>query len=182
MSKNCYTLPIVLNAKSFKEFIIFDSKTKQRRFKTIVALTVSLFMLSVFCFASVESLDFADTLGCILVAFSVILPTWYFNAFRNTIKQQTEKMKLTNPRHVYTVRLHSDRNGVELYYPDEKEPAQTYSWDSICGAWRSRNAIYLYVTDTQALLIPDYVSKTPEQLWEFLSKKLDKKRLHKPMF
>ena len=182
MSNNCYTFPIVLNAKSFKDFIIFDSKTKQRRFKTIVALAVTLFMLSVFCFASVESFDFADTLGCILVAFSVILPTWYFNSFRNTIKQQTAKMNLKNPRHVYTVRLHSDHKGVELYYPDEKSPAHTYKWDSICGAWRSRNAIYLYVTDTQALLIPDYVSKTPDKLWDFLSKHLDKKKLHRPLF
>ena len=181
-SGNCYKLPITLNEKSFKYFIIYDSKTKQHRFKTIVALTVCLFMLSTFCFASVESFKHADIIGCILVAFSVIIPTGYFNAFNRTIKAQIAKMQLTKPRHVYTVHLYHGTKGVELYYPNEKQASATYTWDSIHGAWRSKKAIYLYVTETQAILIPDYMTKTPDELWNFLGKELDKKRMHRPKF
>lgn len=182
MSKNCYIIPVTLSAKSFKDFIVYDSRTKQHRFKTIVALTVCLFMFSTLCFASVETLSFAETLGIILVALSVIIPTWYFNSFNNSIKKQTEKMQLTKPRLVYTVHLYSGAKGVELYYPDEETPAGTYLWDEISGAWRSKNAIYLYVTDTQALLLPDYLTKDPNGLWEFIGRQLDKKRMHKPRF
>ena len=181
-SGNCYKLPITLNERSFKDFIIYDSRIKNHRFKTIITLTVCLFMLSVFCFASVESYDFAGTLGSILVAFTVIIPTWYFNSFRNMIKQQTAKMHLTKPRHVYTVHLYHGQKGIEFYYPEEKAVSETYSWDSISGAWRSRNAIYLYVTDTQAILIPDYMTKSPDELWIFLKKQLGDKRMHKPRF
>lgn len=182
MSKNCYILPITLSEKSFKDFIIYDSKTKQHRFKTIIALTVCLFMLSTFCFASVETYKSIGTVGSILVALCVIIPTWYFNSFRNSIKEQTKRMNLTKPRHVYTVHLNQGSKGVELYYPEEQAPAGTYLWDEISGAWRSRNAIYLYITDTQAILIPDYITKNPDELWKFLEKQMDKKRMHKPRF
>ena len=182
MSKNCYIIPVTLSAKAFKDFIVYDSKTKQRRFKTIMALAVCLFMLSTLCFASVDTYSFAGTLGSILVALCVILPTWYFNSFRNMIKQQTEKMHLTKPRLVYTIHLHQGAKGIELYYPEEDSPAGTYSWDSVTGAWRARNATYLYVTDTQALLIPDYLVKDPNDLWDYIEKQLDKKRMHKPRF
>ena len=182
MSKNCYVLPITLNEKSFKNFIIFDSKTKHHRFKTVISLAVCLFMLSSLCFASSESFEAAGTIGAILVAFCVIIPTWYFNSFRNTIKKQTEKMNLTKPRHVYTVHLYPGKKGIEFYYPEEKQPSATYSWESVHGAWRSGNDIYLYVTDTQAILIPNYMTKDPDELWSFLQKELDKKRMHKPRF
>ena len=182
MSNNCYKLPITLNDKSFKDFIIFDAKTKNHRFKTIIALTVSFFMLSTFCFASVETNETASIWGVILVALSVIIPTWYFKSFRNMITEQTRKMNLTKPRHVYTVHLYHGERGIEFYYPEEKTPSQTYSWESIHGAWRSANAIYLYVTEKQAILIPDYMTKNPKELWAFLEKELDKKKLHKPRF
>ena len=182
MSKNCYILPIILNEKSFKDFIVYDSKTKHHRFKTIIALAVCLFMLSTLCFSSVETYESAGTIGSILVALCVIITTWYFNSFRNTIKQQTKKMNLTKPRHVYTVHLHAGTKGVELYYPDETKPANTYPWDEITGAWRSANAIYLYVTDTQAILIPHTMSKNPNELWKFLETQMDKKRMHRPRF
>ena len=182
MSKNCYILPITLSEKSFNDFIIYDSKTKQHRFKTIIAITGCLFMFSTLCFASVETLSFAGTLGSILVALCVIIPTWYFNSFRNSIKEQTKKMNLTKPRLVYTVHLNQGNKGVEPFYPNEETPAVTYVWDEITGAWRSKNAIYLYVTDTQAILIPDYMTKNPDELWKFLEKQMDKKRMHKPRF
>jgi len=88
-------------------------------------------------------------------------------------------MQLTKPRLVYTVHLYPGSKGVELYYPDDVEPSGKYAWDEIAGAWRSKNAIYLYVTDTQALLLPDYLTKDPDGLWKFLGKQLDKKRMHK---
>jgi len=182
LSKNCYILPITLSAKSFKDFIIYDSRTKQHRFKTIIGLTVCLFMLSTFSFASADTYSFAGTLGSILVALSVIIPTWYFNYFRNTIIQQTEKMNLTNPRHVYTVHLYQGKKGIEFYYPEEDTPSATYTWESVSGAWRSKNAIYIYVTDTQAILIPDYMTKSPDDLWAFLKRELDAKKIHKPRF
>lgn len=180
MSKNNYTLPITLNQKSFRDFIVYDSRVRHHRFKTIITVTICLYMFSVFCFASTETYSFAATLGSLLVALSVIIPTWYFHSFHKMIKQQTRKMNLTKPRHVYTVQLAQGSKGVSLSYPEDKTTTNVYAWDSIIGAWRSKNAIYLYVTDTQAILIPNYMTKNPDELWNFLQKQMDEKRMHKP--
>lgn len=71
-------------------------------------------------------------------------------------------------------------NGISFYYPDEKQPAGIYEWDSVVSAWRTSDAIYLYLTETQALLIPDNdKNRDMNVVWNLIEKKLDSPRLHK---
>ena len=96
------------------------------------------------------------------------------------MKEQVKKMHLGSPRLVYTIHLKGAADGITYYYPEEKEPAGQYAWDSIYGAWRTKNAIYLYVSEQQALLIPDNNKNADfEELWTFITAHLDKPRIHR---
>lgn len=89
-------------------------------------------------------------------------------------------MNLTSPRVVYTIHLSPISDGITFFYPEEKQPAGKYEWDCVVGAWRTHDAIYLYVTDAQALLIPDNdKNRDMNVIWNLIEKKLDPPRLHK---
>lgn len=86
-------------------------------------------------------------------------------------------MKLDPPREVYSIRLSDSSNGIMFYYPKEKNYAGRYSWNNIDGVWKTKNAIYLYVTKQQALIIPNTVHDY-DDIWKFISDKLDKLQIH----
>lgn len=179
MLNNHISIPVILTEKQFKDFIIFDSMKKQRRWKSTVSLTVILFTLATLCYASLESLPKLEMAGNILVMFSVLIPTNYFRSFYSSVKKETEKMNLRPARQVYTINLSTSSNGIHYFYLDQKTAAGQYSWKSIEGAWRTKNAIYLYVTPQQALLIPNTITVPDyETVWQFIKSNLMKSQIH----
>ena len=86
-------------------------------------------------------------------------------------------MKLEPPREVYSIRLSDTSNGIMFYYPKEKNYAGRYSWKNVDGAWKTKNAIYLYVTKQQALIIPNTVNEY-DDIWAFIQKHLDPLQIH----
>lgn len=179
MSKNHMSIPVVLGEKSFKDFLIFDTMKRQKRWKAPVSLAVCLYLLATLCFATQETYDWAATVGSILIVITVLIPTNYFRSFHASSKEQTKRMNLSSPRLVYKIHLENGTRGIQYYYPDEEAPAGSYTWDCITGAWRTKNAIYLYVTPEQALLIPDNnKSQNFEDIWNLITTNLDKPRIH----
>lgn len=178
MLKNHISIPVTLSEKQFKNFIIFDSMKKQRRYTTTVSITVLLFTLATLCYASLESFPKIEMLGNILIIFCVFLPTNYFRSFYNSVKEQAEKMKLSVPRHVYTINLSTSSNGIRYFYPNETTAAGQYTWKNVDIAWKTRDAIYLYVTKEQALIIPK-TTKSPEYdtIWQFIKGNLNKTQI-----
>ena len=160
-----------------KDFITYDSMKKQKRWKKTVCLSACLFMLATMCFAFQDSYSWAGTVGSIVCCICVLVPVYYFNSYHNGVKKQVERMKLNPPREVYSIRLSDSANGIMFYYPKEKNYAGRYSWNNIDGVWRTKNAIYLYVTKQQALIIPNTINDY-EDIWQFIIKKLDKLQIH----
>ena len=177
MLRDYYSTQIILNEKQLKDFITYDTMKKQKRWKSTVCLAVCLFMFATMCFAFQDSYNWAGTLGGVLCCITVLVPVYYFNSYNNGVKTQVEKMKLNPPRHVYSIRLSDSSNGIMFYYPDEKNYAGRYSWKNIDGAWKTKNAIYLYVTKQQALIIPNTLNEYDE-IWTFIKKNLDKLQIH----
>lgn len=176
--KNHLSIPVILNEKQFKNFIIFDSMTKNKRWKTSVSLAVMCFFLATLCYASLESFPKVEALGNILIVICVFIPTNYFRSFYNSVKQETEKMKLGTPRQVYTINLSTSSNGIRYFYPNETTAAGQYSWKSVSVAWKTRDAIYLYVTPEQALIIPK-TTQSPDydSIWQFIKSNLMKSQI-----
>ena len=177
MLRDYYSTPIILNEKQMKDFITFDNMKKQKRWKKTVSLAVCLFMLATMCFAFQDTYTWAGTLGGVVCCFCVLSPVYYFNSYSNGVKKQIEKMKLDPPREVYSIRLSDSSNGIMFYYPKEKNYAGRYSWNNIDGVWKTKNAIYLYVTKQQALIIPNTIHDY-DDIWNFISDKLDKLQIH----
>ncbi len=177
MLRDYYSTPIILTEKQMREFIGFDNTKKQKRWKQPVSLAVCLFMFATMCFAFQDTYSWAGTLGSVLCCGTVLIPIYYFNSYNTGVKAQVEKLKLNPPRQVYSIRLSDAANGIMFYYPDEKNYAGRYSWKNIDGVWKTKSAIYLYVTKHQALIIPDTVNEYKE-IWAFIQKNLNPTQIH----
>lgn len=179
MAKNYLRIPITLSANSFKTFANFDTMQRQKKWRYPVTAAVAFFIAAVAMFSLQEKFPNAFIPGCIFIAVAAGISMNYFNNFNKSIQKQIEKMRLDPPRHVYTVELSDDTEGVKYYHPKEHHPAGSYSWKSVYGAWRTRNAVYLYVNEQQALLFPLSTKKiNHDEVWDFISKRLDASRLH----
>ena len=179
MAKNYLRIPITLSANSFKSFANFDTMQRQKKWRYPVTAAVAFFIAAVAMFSLQEKFPNAFIPGCIFSAVAAGISMNYFNNFSKSIQQQIEKMKLDPPRHVYTVELSDDTEGVKYYHPKELHPAGSYTWKSVYGAWRTRNAVYLYVNEQQALLFPLSTKKiNHDEIWNFISKRLEASKLH----
>ena len=179
MAKDYYKIPVLLGEKNFKDYIRFDVLTRQKKQKKPIRLFFAFYMAATLCFALQDTVEVAFVFGAIFVVAAVFIPTNFFRTLTNTINEQTKKMKLSPPREVYTIHLSSRKNGISYDYPEDKKIAGEYAWQDALGAWKTRNAIYLYVNDTQALLIPmnnpnlDY-----DGIWTFIKSNLPGDKLH----
>lgn len=179
MAKSYLRIPITLSANSFKSFANFDTMQRQKKWRYPVTAAVAFFIAAVAMFSLQEKFPNAFIPGCIFIAVAAGISMNYFNNFSKSIQQQIEKMKLDPPRHVYTVELSDDIEGVKYYHPKELHPAGSYTWKSVYGAWRTKNAVYLYVNEQQALLFPLSTKKIDhDEIWNFISKRLDASKLH----
>lgn len=179
LTKNYLRIPIILSANSFKAFANFDTMQRQKKWRYPVTASAAFFIAAVVMFSLQEKFPNGFIPGCIFIAAAAGISMNYFNNFNKSLQQQVEKMKLDPPRHVYTVELSDDAEGVKYYHPKELHPAGSYSWKAIYGAWRTRNAVYLYVSEQQALLFPLSTKKiNQDEIWAFLSRRLDASRLH----
>lgn len=179
MAKNYLRIPITLSANSFKTFSNFDIMERQKKWRYPVTASVAFFVAAVVLFSFQEKFPTAFIPGCIFIAVAAGISMNYFSNFNKSIQKQIEKMNLDPPRHVYTIELFNDSNGIQYFHPKETRPAGTYSWKSIHGVWRTKNAIYLYVNEQQALLFPlSTKNLNYDEIWQFISKRVDSGKLH----
>ena len=179
MAKDYYKIPVFLGEKNFKDYIKFDVLTRQKKYKKPVSLFFALYMAATLCFAMQDTVDVAFVFGSIFIVAAVFIPTNFFRTLTNSMNEQTKKMKLSPPREVYTVHLSSRANGISYDYPEDKKIAGEFYWKDALSAWKTRNAIYLYVSDTQAFLIPNNNPNLDyDGIWAFIKSNLPQDKLH----
>lgn len=180
MAKKNYFISIKLSARTFKNFAHFNAMRRQRRWILPVGISVFCFIFSVLSFMYQETLPWGASLGSILSALTVLIPTGYFRSFSSALNKQVERMNLKEPRHVYTIELSESTNdSIRFFYPDEKKPSEIFSWKELEGAWRTDHAIYIYINPQRALLIPDIIKNLDQnELWAFLEKQLGAAKMH----
>ena len=75
----------------------------------------------------------------------------------------------------YRVELADTGIAVWMYgQQDKPEPTSRHAWDSFYCAYRTDNAVYLYVEKEKAYLLNDRM----EVVWKFLAGILPKEKLH----
>lgn len=172
MSHTKITIPVRLDAKTFKRFGRFDMFVLRKRWVRPV-----VFALILIAFAAVALLSGKEQSGLIAAVLLVVglgLPLVYFGTFLSQVNLQAEQLRLDTPRPVYTVTL--DFDGVRAVNNMKKEDAQSVKWADVQAAFRRKGCIYLYVSPVKAFLLPSGQADVPdEELWAYLKERFGNK-------
>ena len=109
----------------------------------------------------------------LLAVVALGVPAVYFWTFFHSLSLQIKKMGL--PRPFY--RLLLDDDGLSVWMAgeqDKPEASRKYAWHDMHLAYRTPNAIYLYVQQNQAYLLNDSL----DAAWSLLQASLPAERLH----
>ena len=170
--KQAITVPVRLDAKTFRRFCRFDALRLRKKWVRPVA-----FALILIAFAFVALLTRKPQSGMIaavLLAVGLGLPLVYFGSFFSQVNMQVERHKLDPPRRVYTVRL--TREGVNVVNDQKDEPPLDVPWKEMQAAFRARSCVYLYVNAARAFLLPDGQGDAePDALWALIEKHMGAK-------
>lgn len=112
-------------------------------------------------------------LTVLLAVVALGVPAVYFWTFFHSLRLQIKKMGL--PRPFY--RLLLDDEGLSVWMAgeqDKPEASRKYAWHDMHLAYRTPNAIYLYVRQNQAYLLNDSL----DAVWSLLQASLPAERLH----
>ena len=167
MNRTEYTIPVRLDAKTFRRFSWFDTLRLRKRWVRPV-----IFALILIAFAVVALLSRKEQSGLIaavLLAVGLGLPLVYFGTFLSQVNLQAARFKLDKPRRVYTVVLNND--GVQVTNDQMAEAPVQVPWKQMQAAFRAKGCIYLYVNAARAFLLPDGQGSAPaEEIWAYLTK------------
>ena len=162
-----YTIPVRLDARTFRRFGRFDMLRLRKKW-----VRPTLFALILIAFAFVALLARKEQSGMIAAVLLVVglgLPLVYFGSFFSQMNMQVERHQLSQPRRVYTVKLNYD--GIHVANNQKEEGQLDVAWKDAQAAFRDKGCIYLYVTPVRAFLLPDGQADVPDDaLWAYLEK------------
>ena len=167
-----YTIPVQLDASTFRRFCRFDMLRLRKRWVRPV-----VFALILIAFALVALLSRrpeAGKIAAVLLVVGIGLPLVYFGSFFSQVNMQMERHQLKPPRRVYTVKLNFD--GVHVTNNQKDEGQLDVAWNDVQQAFRAKGCVYLYVTPVRAFLLPDgQADCEPEALWAYIEKHMGAK-------
>ena len=167
MKRTEYTVPVRLDAKTFRRFSRFDALRLRRRWVRPVVFALILIGFAVVALLSGRAQ--AGMIAAVLLAVGLGLPLVYFGTFFSQVNLQVERHRLDPPRAVYTVAL--DNDGVRVTNDQKREAPLELPWKQLQAAFRVKGCIYLYVNAARAFLLPDGQSDaSPDELWAYLVK------------
>lgn len=174
------TVPVRIDRKIFQDFSVFDTLVRQRRWQRPLVFALILLFFAVLCFAQVGKRDGAVLLGGVLAVVGLGLPLVYFGMFFYSVKQQAARMGLSRMKDAYRVELGAD--GVCMHpagSQDKADQAERHAWGEVYGAWRTENALYLYVGPARAYILPaDQIPGGADAAWTLLGSVLPAEKLH----
>ena len=167
MNRTEYTIPVRLDAKTFRRFSRFDALKLRKRW---VRPAVFALILTAFAFVALLSGKAqAGMIAAVLLVVGIGLPLVYFGFFFSQVNVQVTRYGLDKPRRVYTVVLNAD--GVKVTNDQRDEAAVQVPWKEVQAAFRVKGCIYLYVNAARAFLLPDGQGSAPqEEIWGYICK------------
>lgn len=173
MARAPLTLQTHLTAQGFREFYLFDVLGRTRAWRRPVLFAGILCAAGAVCFAFQARQRGAAALGLVLVVVGLGLPLAFFGSIRRFLSGQIQRLGLKDaPKAIATVTLAEDGIVVE----GGPEPLR-YGWEDVVMAYRAPLAVYLYVGENQAHLLPHADAGGPEVVWEILRDHLPPERM-----
>lgn len=178
MRPETITVSSRVDTKTFRNFAVFDTLIRQKRYRSPVIFTGIMLVFACICYFMNGRAEQAVLLGNVLLGIGVILPTVYFGTFFFSVNSQSKKMKLDPPKHVYTVTMTDAEEGISIVTPTGEGGTLRIKWANLFAAYRVKDCIYLFVSPRQAFLLPDnQANVTPDELWDFLGEHVAKEKL-----
>ena len=167
MKRTEYTIPVKLDARTFRRFSRFDTLKLRKRWVRPVVFALILVAFAVV--ALLSGREQAGMIASVLLVVGLGLPLVYFGTFFSQVNLQVARHRLDKPRRVYTVVLNAD--GVQVTNDQMEEAPVRLPWSEVQAAFRAKDCIYLYVNAARAFLLPDGQGNAPaEEIWEYLNK------------
>lgn len=169
-------LPVNLEQGAFKKFAYFENYIRNKRWLSSVMAGAALLVGACLCFLLMED---ASLVGGALLCVGAGIPLSHFVSMRCSLKKQIADHHLEKPRLVYTVLLGETGVAQQLGEDAAGSVSPVVPWEKVYGAWRTKNAIYLYVLENRALLLPDgCISESQDAVWDFLKSHMAVEKLH----
>jgi len=159
------SVSVQMDAASFHDFAAFDLLRHHKAWHRPLVFTAILLVSAGVCLSQVGQKD-----GAALLTVLLAVVAW---TFFHSLRLQIKKMGL--PRPFY--RLLLDDEGLSVWMAgeqDKPEASRKYAWHDMHLAYRTPNAIYLYVRQNQAYLLNDSL----DAAWSLLQASLPAERLH----
>ena len=159
------TVRVRLSAKQFRSFCAFDTFRRKRRHLPILIVTSVLFTFGLWylLFAKGGS----GAVAGLLIGLTIAVPMVTFGLYVIQIESQVSRQGLTAAPEVYA--LHLSPDGVRISGLHRSSGTVSLSWIQIWAAYRARAAVYLYVSEDRAFILPDgQASVSDEKLWAYL--------------
>ena len=164
---------VQMDEKSFHDFASFDLLRHNKGWQRPAVFTAILLVCAGICLSQIGKREGAGLLTAVLAIVAIGLPAVYFGTFFANLSKQIKKLGL--PRPFY--RLLLDDDGLSVWMAgeqDKPEASRKYAWHDLHLAYRTPNAIYLYVRQNQAYLLNDSL----DAAWSLLQASLPAERLH----
>lgn len=187
MAQKNILIPVRLDSAAFQDFALFDTFLRRGTLWRICLFSGPLAIAACVCFAFGNARNQGAMLGGVLLAVGLALPAVYLLNFFREIKQKGSQLGLDQPRLVYTVRLGEESVSFSPARlgrtpggaPSPKGETVVTPWPQMYGAWRTKEAVYLYAAPNAAYLLPCGQAGLPdEELWAFIAAHLEPQKLH----
>ena len=146
------SVSVQMDAASFHDFAAFDLLRHRKAWHRPLMFTAILLVSAGFCLSQVGQKDGAALLTVVLAVVALGVPRPFY-------------------------RLLLDDDGLSVWMAgeqDKPEASRKYAWHDMHLAYRTPNAIYLYVQQNQAYLLNDSL----DAAWSLLQASLPAERLH----
>ena len=170
------TVSVTMDAASFRRFRWFDLLQHNRIWKRPLVFTAILLVFAGVCLTQLNTQHEAGLLAGVLALVALGLPAVYFWNCAHGIKIFIQKLGLDKAAKPF-YRLQLDEIGLSIWMAgeqDKPEASRKYAWHDLHLAYRTPNAIYLYVQQNQAYLLNDSL----DAAWSLLQASLPAERLH----
>lgn len=175
------TVPVRMDTEIFRSFAVFDVFRRQRRWVRPLLFAGIFLGFAAVCFSQTGRREGAVLLGVTLCIVGLGMPAIYIGTYLHSVAVQARRMGLSSPKDVYRVQLTDAGLTVrEAGRQDKADAAVRFAWDELHAAWRTPDAVYLYVTPEKAYLLPDrQIPGGADAAWRFAAAHLPKEKLHR---
>ena len=168
MERQTLTIPSRIGAETFRRFALYDTFTRQGRWRAPALFAAILSASAAVCFLMRGRRESAALLGGVLLAVGLGLPVFYVANYLWSVRNQGRC--LDGEKIAYT--LHFKEEGLLAVAGQERAE---FPWERIFLVCRVRGCIYLYVSPQRAFLLPDCCQS--EAAWDLLWEKIPEERL-----